>query len=153
MLNAATVELRRPAAPERPVLITGGAGFLGTHLAHRLLTAGRSVIVFDNLSRAGGEAHLRGLNTAFGERVEALIADICDAEALRAAVARSESVFHLAAVDSADPLHAFEVNVRGTLNVLAAVHAQARMVPLVLLRPARFMVICTTWNCCGMAIA
>lgn len=42
----------------KPILITGGAGFVGTNLAHRLLSEGRHVLVFDNLSRAGVENKL-----------------------------------------------------------------------------------------------
>ena len=46
---------------ERPVLITGGAGFVATNVADRLLRAGRRVIVFDNLSRPGVEQNLNWL--------------------------------------------------------------------------------------------
>ena len=48
-----SVSLVRPAS--RPVLITGGAGFIGTNLAHRLLRGGRPVRIYDNLSRPGAE--------------------------------------------------------------------------------------------------
>jgi CDP-paratose 2-epimerase len=57
--------MRRRPRPHRPrggaALITGGAGFIGTNIAARLLEAGRPVRLFDNLSRAGVDANLRWL--------------------------------------------------------------------------------------------
>ena len=49
-----------PAASGRPVLVTGGAGFIGSNLADRLAREGHRVIVFDDLSRAGSRAQCRG---------------------------------------------------------------------------------------------
>jgi CDP-paratose 2-epimerase len=108
-----------------PILITGGAGFIGTNLAHRLAAAGRRVLVFDNLSRPGVQRNLAWLRATHGDRVEALIADVRDAEAVRSAVGKAAQVFHFAAqvaVTSSivDPVHDFDVNVRGTLNLLEA---------------------------------
>jgi CDP-paratose 2-epimerase len=109
----------------KPVLITGGAGFVGTNLAHRLLTSGQPVLVFDNLSRAGVEGNLQWLQETHGEAVEAINADVRDAAAVRSAVRRSGQVFHLAAqvavtTSLVDPIHDFDVNARGTLHVLEA---------------------------------
>ncbi|HEX4351274.1 MAG TPA: NAD-dependent epimerase/dehydratase family protein, partial [Polyangiales bacterium] len=61
-----------------PILITGGAGFIGTNAAHRLMSAGRSVIVLDNLSRAGVEHNLRFLTHTHGARALVEIADVRD---------------------------------------------------------------------------
>ena len=59
----------------RPVLITGGSGFIGTNLAHRLLSDGHPVLLFDSLARPGVEQNLRWLHDTHGSRVEIEIAD------------------------------------------------------------------------------
>ena len=121
---------------ERPALITGGAGFIGTNLADRLLREGRSVLVYDNLSRPGVEKNARWLREQHGERVQIEVADVRDPHALGRAVARAAQVFHFAAqvaVTSSltNPVYDFEVNARGTLNVLEAIRAQENPPPLV----------------------
>jgi CDP-paratose 2-epimerase len=120
----------------RPVLITGGAGFIGTNLAHRLLSAGQSVLLYDSLARPGVEQNLRWLRDTHGGRAEIEIADTRDAESLRKAVERATQVFHFAAqvavtTSLTDPMEDFEVNARGTLNLLEAIRAQATPPPLV----------------------
>jgi CDP-paratose 2-epimerase len=117
-----------PARPVRPVVITGGAGFIGTNLADRLLCDGRRVRLLDNLSRPGVERNLEWLRAQHGERLAVEIADVRDAAAVRKAVRGAEAVFHFAAqvavTTSLDaPLHDYEVNAGGTLNVLEAVRA------------------------------
>jgi CDP-paratose 2-epimerase len=121
---------------ERPVLITGGAGFIGTNLAHRLLKSGRSVLVFDNLSRPGVEKNLRWLKQTHGDRVQIQIADVRDSYAVQQAVQSAEQVFHLSAqvavtTSLKNPVHDFEVNIRGTLNLLEALRALENPPPLV----------------------
>jgi CDP-paratose 2-epimerase len=120
----------RPARPEgsagRPVVITGGAGFIGTNLADRLLGQGRRVRLLDNLSRPGVERNLAWLRARYGERLGVEIADVRDAAAVRKAVRGAEAVFHFAAQVAVttsldDPLYDFQVNALGTLNVLEAV--------------------------------
>ena len=59
--------MRTAASRQRPVLITGGAGFIGTNVAHRLLAAGQEVLIFDNLSRPGVEQNLQRLCMHHGE--------------------------------------------------------------------------------------
>ncbi|MFE1745346.1 NAD-dependent epimerase/dehydratase family protein [Coleofasciculus sp. H7-2] len=59
-----------------PVLITGGAGFIGTNLAHRLLSAGQPVRLFDSLSRPGVEENLRGLQQKYGDLVQIQVAGL-----------------------------------------------------------------------------
>jgi CDP-paratose 2-epimerase len=113
----------------KPVLITGGAGFIGANLADRLLSAGRPVLVLDSLARPGVERNLRWLRTAHGGLLRFERGDVRDPAAVRGAVAQAEQVFHFAAqvavTDSlADPVEDFEVNARGTLNVLEAIRAQ-----------------------------
>jgi CDP-paratose 2-epimerase len=62
----------------QPVLITGGAGFIGTNLADRLLSLGQPVRLFDNLSRPGVEQNLRWLKSRYGDLVQIEIADLRD---------------------------------------------------------------------------
>ncbi len=118
------------------VVVTGGAGFIGCNLAHRLATQRRPVLVVDNLSRPGVEANLTWLAETHGPLVSAMMADIRDPEAALAAVRGARAVFHLAAqvaVTSslADPRHDFQVNAAGTLNLLEAARAQDRPPPFV----------------------
>ncbi|MFN7997253.1 MAG: SDR family NAD(P)-dependent oxidoreductase [Bryobacteraceae bacterium] len=129
----------RPRANGRShkhVLITGGAGFIGTNLAERLLQAGRNVLIYDNLSRAGVEDNLNWLCRSHGDRVRCEIADVRDRQSLRAAVRDAEQVFHFAAqvavtTSLTDPSHDFEVNVGGTLNLLEAIRTMEEPPPLV----------------------
>jgi CDP-paratose 2-epimerase len=126
----------RAARTKDPILITGGAGFIGANLADALLEEGREVIVFDNFSRAGVSANLDWLSERHGPRVLAQAADIRDRDALADAVADAAAVYHLAAqvavTDSlAYPVEDFEVNARGTLNILEAIRAKGRATPLV----------------------
>jgi CDP-paratose 2-epimerase len=120
----------------KPILITGGAGFIGTNLAHRFLTEGQSVIVFDDLSRAGVETNLHWLMTTHKNLLKAEIADVRDPTTLGRAVRNASAVFHLAAQTAVttsltDPERDFDVNARGTLNVLEALRACVRPPPLV----------------------
>jgi CDP-paratose 2-epimerase len=120
----------------RPVLITGGSGFIGTNLAHRLLSNGQPVLLFDSLARPGVEQNLRWLHDTHGSQVEIEIADTRNPEAVRRAVERASQVFHFAAQVAVttslnDPLEDFEVNARGTLNLLEAIRAQPVPPPLV----------------------
>jgi nucleoside-diphosphate-sugar epimerase len=101
-------------------LVTGGAGFIGSHIAQALLKQGQSVRVFDNLS-SGRESNLMALEG----RAEVIRGDLRDLAAVRAAVAGVEVIFHEAAMASvpesvADPLKALDVNVTGTQHVLLA---------------------------------
>jgi CDP-paratose 2-epimerase len=114
----------------RPVLVTGGAGFIGTNLADRLCREGRTVRVLDNLSRPGVQRNLRWLQQVHGARVEPWLGDVRDAGLVTAAVEGVEAVFHLAAQVAvtgslARPRHDFEVNAGGTLNVLEAVRQRS----------------------------
>jgi CDP-paratose 2-epimerase len=89
------------------------------------MTAGRNVLVFDNLSRAGVDRNLHWLFKRHPERLSLEVADVCDATSISKAVAKASEVFHLAAqvaVTSSldDPPRDFDINARGTLNVLEA---------------------------------
>ena len=60
----------------KPILITGGAGFVGSNLAHRLLSAGHRVRLLDNLSRKGVERNLRWLIETHGDLVDIEVPDV-----------------------------------------------------------------------------
>jgi CDP-paratose 2-epimerase len=120
---------------ERPVLITGGAGFIGTNLAHCLLAAGQPVVVYDNLARAGTDENLRWLQGQHDDHLEVVVADIRDRARLRPVVDRVGRVFHLAAqvavtTSLIDPAHDFEVNAGGTLALLEAIRESPLQPPL-----------------------
>ncbi len=119
-----------------PVLITGGAGFIGTNLADRLLSEGRQVIVFDNLARPGVEQNLRWLRVRHGHRLRFVIGTVRDGEILRRVVRQAGAVFHFAAqvavtTSLLDPRDDFEINARGTLNLLEALRELPQPPPLV----------------------
>jgi CDP-paratose 2-epimerase len=123
-------------AAEPVALITGGAGFIGSNLAQRLLEDGRRVLVFDNLSRAGVRNNLRILQERYPERLELEVADVRDQGAVSRAVERADEIYHLAAQVAVTtsleaPLEDFEINARGTLNVLEATRRQRPAPPLI----------------------
>ena len=108
------------------VLITGGAGFVGTNLAARLMERGERVRILDSLDRAGSERNLAWLSEHFGERMRFVQDDVRNASALAAALHGIEHVVHLAAqvaVTSSltSPIFDFDVNAFGTLNLLEAI--------------------------------
>ena len=120
---------KRTPRAERPALITGGAGFIGTNVARRLLDEGRPVMIFDNLSRPGVEQNLRWLRERYGAAVARRDRG-CPGSRWRCGVPcrMPAQVFHFAAqvavtTSLLDPLHDFEVNARGTLNLLDALQA------------------------------
>jgi UDP-glucose 4-epimerase len=105
------------------VLITGGAGFIGSHLVHACLQAGERVRVLDDLS-SGSLANLAGVL----DDVELVRASVADAEAVTRAARGCQVVYHQAAIASVtrsveDPVGTAAVNAAGTLHVLAAARA------------------------------
>ena len=110
----------------RQVLVTGGCGFIGSHLVRALLSQGREVVVFDNLS-TGFEQNL-----APGARL--VRGDVRHEGQIARAVETADVVFHLAAnsnttVSINAPRADFETNTQGTFNVLeAALNAQVEKV-------------------------
>ena len=113
------------------ILITGGAGFVGTNLAARLLADGTPVRILDSLARAGSEQNAAWLQATFRESLELVRSDVRDATAVREAMRGVEHVVHLAAqvavtTSLIDPHEDFDVNTRGALNVLEAARAMRR---------------------------
>src|SRR5215470_4986071 len=105
---------------KKTFLVTGGAGFIGCHIAERLVRDGHHVRVLDNFV-SGKEANL----AAISGDIELIRGDIRDRSALSEAVRGAHIVFHEAALGSvprsvADPFTTHEVNITGTLNVLLA---------------------------------
>ncbi len=124
------------AATDGPVLVTGGAGFIGSNIADRLLREGRRVRVYDSVARAGVEANLDWLRCTGGERLEVVRADVRDHARLAQAVEGAAAVFHMAAqvavtTSLVDPVEDFDVNVRATVALLEAARAGGRRTPVV----------------------
>jgi UDP-glucose 4-epimerase len=100
------------------VLVTGGAGFIGSHTAQALVKLGHAVTVFDNLSTGHRESVPAGCTLVEGDVRDHALVDRC--------VQGQDAVLHLAAFTSVPEsvgraTECFEVNVHGTLNVLEAV--------------------------------
>jgi CDP-paratose 2-epimerase len=103
-----------------------GAGFIGTNLAHRLLSQGREVRVLDNLSRAGVAGNLAWLRARHGARLEHVRGDIRDPRLVAESLTGVSEIFHFAAQVAVtgsldDPLEDFQINAGGTLNLLEAI--------------------------------
>ena len=125
-----------PQADEGPILITGGAGFIGSNLADRLAREGHRVRVYDALARAGVETNLTWLKCRHGDRIEAIIADIRDEPVLADAASGAKAVFHLAAqvavtTSMVRPRDDFEINILGTLNLLETLRRRGDGTPLI----------------------
>lgn len=106
------------------VVVTGGAGFIGSHTVERLVAEGYEVTVLDDLS-TGREENLAGVRDA----IDLVVADVCDPQAVRRAIEGAHAVIHLAALPSVprslkDPRETTRVNVLGTVTVLEAAVAQ-----------------------------
>ena len=105
------------------VLITGGAGFVGSHLTDTLLQQGHRVRILDNLSP---QVHANGLAPSYLPReAELIVGDVRNREALRRAIADAEVIYHLAsAVGVGQSMYEIstymEVNTQGTANLLQA---------------------------------
>lgn len=120
----------------RPILVTGGAGFIGSNLADRLAGEGRKVIVYDALSRAGVETNLEWLQSRHGALIQPIIADIRDEDRLADAAAQADAVFHMAAqvavtTSMVDPRDDLTTNIVGTVNLLDALRARNPEAPIV----------------------
>jgi CDP-paratose 2-epimerase len=112
-------------------LVTGGAGFVGTNLADRLLNKGGQVRVLDNLSRAGAAENLAWLRGRHDGRLSVVVGDVRDRGMLRTVLPKVTTVFHLAgqvAVTSSlsDPELDFSVNAGGTLALLEEIRRMRR---------------------------
>ncbi|HWQ04220.1 MAG TPA: GDP-mannose 4,6-dehydratase [Longilinea sp.] len=116
----------------RNILITGGAGFIGSNYAARCIARGEKVTIFDNLSRTGASFNVEWLKTTFGQNAFRLLAgDVRDEKAIQVAAADAEAIVHLAAqvavtTSVMQPREDFEINALGTFNLLEAARASGR---------------------------
>ena len=126
----------RRSRDTRPILVTGGAGFIGCNIADRFAGEGHEVIVFDALSRPGVERNLQWLRDRHGSRIVSVIGDVRDENAVARVASDVKGVFHMAAQVAVttslfDPREDFDINVRGTLNVLDAIRLRRDPVPVI----------------------
>jgi CDP-paratose 2-epimerase len=121
----------------KSILITGGAGFIGTNYAARLIERGDRVTIFDNLSRAGTPGNIQWLKNSYGEdSFELVEGDIRDSDAVISVIQGTDLVLHLAAqvavtTSVLDPRTDFEINALGTLNVLEAARLCSPQPPVI----------------------
>lgn len=112
------------------VLVTGGAGFIGSNMTRRLMAAGIEVVAFDNLSRRHSMSNVQALLAEFGEGARFVHGDVRSEDDVAAAMAGADAVIHLAGQTAVtrsidDPRSDFLDNCMGTLNVLEAARKQA----------------------------
>lgn len=110
----------------RYILITGGAGFIGTNIARSYLQNDQAVHIFDNLSRPGVERNVAALLETYPGRVLFTQADTRDRRRVNEAVATASAVYHLAAQVAVttsldDPISDLQTNLMGTLHLLEAI--------------------------------
>ncbi len=120
---------------EKYVLVFGGAGFIGTNLVSELLAYGEQVLVVDNLSRPGVEKNIRWLRQTYPQKLKVIVADIRNQFAVQKVVAAASFVFHFAAqvavtTSCMEPAEDFDINARGTLNILEAIRNSKHRPPL-----------------------
>jgi UDP-glucose 4-epimerase len=132
--QSSTVNRFGGVVPERSIqVVTGGAGFIGSHICQLLLSRGDHVRVLDNFS-SGKMSNIEAFQQEYGGRFEVVKGDIRDLSTLRAVMENASTVFHQAAMVSVQksveaPLEANAVNLEGTLRVFqAAKEAGARKV-------------------------
>jgi CDP-paratose 2-epimerase len=123
-------------ADSRPVLVTGGAGFIGCNIANKLAEDGHEVLIYDALSRPGVETNLAWLKERHPGLVTSIVADIRDEDELARAAREAKAVFHMAAqvavtTSLVDPREDFEINLKGTINLLDAVRLGGGRVPVI----------------------
>jgi CDP-paratose 2-epimerase len=111
--------------PER-ILITGGAGFIGSNLANQLIHEGHDVCIYDNLSRSGCQSNIDWLYETNGTNAfQLVVGDVKDFKTLKQSAERAQRIYHLAgqvAVTTSvkNPRKDFEDNALGTFNALEA---------------------------------
>jgi CDP-paratose 2-epimerase len=124
------------AIGRRPVLVTGGAGFIGCNIADRLAADGHDVLIYDSLARPGVEANLSWVKSRHPRRISSTVADVRDSASLAGAAVQAQGVFHMAAqvavtTSLVEPVEDFAINVGGTLNLLEALRRSGRRTPLI----------------------
>ncbi|MFP4469513.1 MAG: GDP-mannose 4,6-dehydratase, partial [Bacteroidales bacterium] len=118
------------------VLITGGAGFIGTNVASYLMDRGFKVMIFDNLSRHNVKHNLDWLRENYSDHLQVRIADVRDVLAVKEAVKGASHIFHLAAqvavtTSLEKPAFDYDVNVNGTMNLLETIRKSSHRPSLI----------------------
>lgn len=118
------------------ILITGGAGFIGSNAAVYFLNKGHDVTVFDNFSRKGGRENVRWVKESASGRLQVIEGDVRDFQQLRKSLSGHAAILHLAgqvAVTTSvqHPREDFEGNLLGTFNILEAARLSGQK-PIVL---------------------
>ncbi len=121
---------------DRPILIVGGAGFIGTNLSDRFLSNGTKVKVLDNLSRPGVEQNLEWLVNKHGHLIDVEIGDVRNKYLIADAVKNVKAVYNFAAqvavtTSLVDPRTDFDINVQGIINILEAIRTSGNKIPLI----------------------
>ena len=118
-------------AEKRKVLVTGGAGFIGSALVEELINRGNLVVVFDDFSSGS----LRNLSHIKNKKLKVTRGDVRDFEALKAVTKHVDQIFHLAVLNLRlslkEPFPVHEVNVTGTVNVCMAVKENPKIKKLI----------------------
>src|SRR5919201_2875920 len=122
---ASSAPVALPPWPALRVLLTGAGGFIGSHLAERLVRAGARVRAFVHYNSRNDRGLLEYLDDDVQAAMEVVLGDLTDATTVRRAVADCQIVFHLGALIAIPysyqaPRHFIDTNVIGTLNVLQA---------------------------------
>jgi CDP-paratose 2-epimerase len=129
--------LASPALRRRDtVLVTGGAGFIGSNLADRFAGEGHDVLIYDALTRPGVERNLEWLRRRHPSRISTILDDVRNESSLAEAAKDAKAVFHMAAqvavtTSLVDPREDFDINVRSTLNLLESLRRRNQPVPLI----------------------
>jgi CDP-paratose 2-epimerase len=110
---------------DAPILVTGGAGFIGSNIADRLASEGHHVLIYDALTRPGVERNLSWLQQRHATKITPIQADVRNAADLTRAVNEAQAVFHMAAqvavtTSMDNPRDDLEINILGTFNLLEA---------------------------------
>ena len=105
------------------ILVTGGAGFIGSNYVSRLIQRGEDITIFDNLSRSGSKLNMAWLKGEYGESVKLIQGDVRDFNTLADAAKGKDVIVHLAAqvavtTSVTNPREDFEINALGTFNAV-----------------------------------
>ncbi|MCW2285350.1 CDP-paratose 2-epimerase [Rhodoblastus acidophilus] len=124
------------SSAQAPIVVTGGAGFIGANLADRLASDGEHVLVFDTLARPGVERNVAWLKRRHHGRIAFRRADIRDLNACAEAVCGATAVFHFAAqvavtTSLENPVEDFAVNVCGAIGLLEILRRRSPRTPLI----------------------
>lgn len=109
----------------KKILVTGGAGFIGSNYVSRLIQRGEDVTIFDNLSRSGSKLNMVWLRKQYGESVKLIQGDVRQFDKLAEAAKGKDVIVHLAAqvavtTSVTNPREDFEINAIGTFNAVEA---------------------------------